>query len=114
MYWHKRLWNRIIKNIEIDKFVAINISYEEIKKFTFDELFDFKILNDCFGCEWGGIINSGQVYCNNCLFAVDTNPYCLNGCWMLYTGAETKEEAIVYAKVIRNFPGKKKYLKNKK
>ena len=106
LYWHKIFWNRIIKNIEIDKFLAFNISYKKMKRFTFDEMFDCKILDYCFGCEW----NDGHA-CFGCLFDADNTQLCLNGHWKLYREAKTKEEAVEYAKLIRDFPVKEKFLK---
>jgi len=115
---HKVLWNLIIKLIEewkpnsLSHYAIANQFYlKNFKKEAWNIIFheDINIYCNCFGCEWSKnkIEYFSDNKCSFCLFKVKNAHYgkqCLDGNWKHFTQASTQTVAIIYAKLIRDFP----------
>ncbi len=85
-YYHKRLWNKVIELLKL-----VSEPYNDFKMMAFKSVFHKSVVieNNCFGCDWAR--HSG---CENCLFNVNTDTYCLNGLWNEFKENPTIKTAI--------------------
>ncbi len=114
-YYHKLLWNGIIK--ELEKKPNNNSSGctgSKIKLKVYDQLFSLRVHDFCFGCE---IAKRNKKYqygklCVYCMFDIKKMNGCLDGNWRAYClecYVVNWQEAIKYATLIRDFPVKKEF-----
>jgi len=107
-YYHKKLWNEVIELMTTNEHVY-GVAYLKDKSIL--KLFRFKeyIKNNCFGCQWTGVLIDRKTCKKNCLFDIES--YCLDGLWQKVTSSEYSiSEKIELAKQIRDFPVKPKLL----